>query len=131
MAEVPPLALMAHMHMPDPRGRTFILTILSRPSRDVEAPISVSRRVIPARLPSQIGRGAQNHAGGALAPRAAQEVSEVREKHEIQRSRRGPEAPGPAEARGRRPADVLDRSRCLMEVLRTFDVRPLLGPSIS
>ena len=131
MAKVPRLALTSCMHMSDRRGPVFILTSVSWPSCDAKAPISVSRHVMPARLPPQIGSRAQNRACGALVPRAAQEASEGHKKHEIERFRRSPEAPGAAEARGRRPVDVLDRSRCRREVLRTFDFRRLLQPSNS
>ena len=119
------MALTCDMRMCDRRNSSFILTSASWPSCDVEASISVSGRVMPAMLPPQIGSRAQNRACGALAPRAAQEASEGRKRHEIERSRRSPEAPGAAEARGRRPVDVLDRSRCRTEVLRTFDFRRL------
>ena len=131
VVKVPRLALTCDMRMCDRRNSTFILTSASWPSCDVEASISVSRRVMPARLPPQIGSRAQNRACGTLAPRAAQDASEGHKKHEIERSRRSPEAPGAAEARGRRPVDVLDRSRCRTEVLRTFDFRRLLQPSNS
>ena len=47
-------------------------------------------------------------------------LSERLKKHEIQRSRRSPKAPGAAKARSRRAVDVLDRPRCPTEFLRTF-----------
>ena len=99
MVKVPPLALTSCMHTCARFNSVFNLTSLPWPSRDAEALISVSGHVLPARLPPQMGCGAQNRACGTLAPRAAQEASEGRKRHEIERSRRSPEAPGAAEAR--------------------------------
>ena len=68
------LCMLVHTH-----GRCkcgFILTCVSARCCDAGEPISVSPHIIAAKLPPQMGGGAQNRACEPLVPRARAEASE-------------------------------------------------------